>query len=763
MTAVAVGRARVDLRFLAWAVLLAAGLFVLDVGGWYGYINDQPSRIVTQIATYLVLGGWLLVAALRPTWLPRTPLARPVTAAAAVFTLTGLLSQQPRLSLESTLAGLAAAALFLFVSRLASEPWFRARLRVILVGVPIVVSVAYVLQVAWTWLEWWNLVGALSLPPPLRPDWAGLLFGSPNLIATVLLLTGPLALAIVWRRHRRAVVALGGLFAVAIILSGSRSALLGIGLMAVVAAIAVVRRSGGLGRFRDRRWAATLLAVGGLGLVVGPVLAVRFSQGGELLRLDLWRSALAIFGQHPLLGGGPGTWVQLKMLNTPAGATNLILPHAHDLYVQTLAEVGVLGSIALIVLVALIGRRLLSGTRSHDRGLAAESGAAILGLVAIAGQSLTDDVVNLPAVCLLLVLVVGWIDGGLVAAREGREPEETRSRPLARIVGALALAALVVSILPVAALDRAALAADTGNAAAGAGDWKSALASYDEALSLDPGMTLYTLERATALARLGRTAEARTELGSATLADQLPVNLMSLAALDTSAGDCSAALAHARLAVERGPNDAGVALNAGAIGERCGSAVDAVTWYGAGLAAMPQLAGDAYWTDPVRSGQRAAILERASSLLAAAGDPVDGVVLNAFAGDLDGARRQLAALGTPCVTCQALIDWQSGDRAGAISGLRADLAAHPLDWPAAAELARFSWFAGDDASAQKYESWAEIVQGDAAPGTVTAPNRIEIDASGGQLLPANYPWAVYLRNGPASLWPPGMLTPVFAR
>ena len=142
MTAIAVERTRVDLRPLAWAVLLAAGLFVLDIGGWYGYINDQPSRIATQIATYVVIGGWLLVAGLRPAWLPRTPLARPVTAVAAVFALSGLLSQRSRLSTEATLAGLAVAAIFLLVSRLASEPWFRTRLRVILVGAPIAVATA---------------------------------------------------------------------------------------------------------------------------------------------------------------------------------------------------------------------------------------------------------------------------------------------------------------------------------------------------------------------------------------------------------------------------------------------------------------------------------------------------------------------------------------------------------------------------------------------------------------------------------------------
>ena len=140
-----------------------------------------------------------------------------------------------------------------------------------------------------------------------------------------------------------------------------------------------------------------------------------------------------------------------------------------------------------------IGRRLLSGTRSRDRGLAADSVAVLLGLVAIAGQSITDDVVNLPAVCLLLVLVVGWIDGGLGAARDQSEPPPNRPplrlpamMPLGRIVGALALIALIASVVPISAFDRAALAVDDGNAAAVDRGLDHRARDYDDALALDP-------------------------------------------------------------------------------------------------------------------------------------------------------------------------------------------------------------------------------------------------------------------------------------
>src|SRR3989304_2718103 len=78
-----------------------------------------------------------------------------------------------------------------------------------------------------------------------------------------------------------------------------------------------------LASLRRRRWTATV-AVTVVGLAaLAPVGLSRFVQGREGLRVDLWRAALATFLQHPLLGGGPGTWVQLKVTENPVGSANV--------------------------------------------------------------------------------------------------------------------------------------------------------------------------------------------------------------------------------------------------------------------------------------------------------------------------------------------------------------------------------------------------------------------------------------------------------
>ena len=177
-------------RVVVWIGLLVAGVFFLSAGGSYGGIEYVPARIASQILAYAILGSWLVVALLRPAWRPTTPLVLPVLVVMGAYTLAALLSQRPRLSFEPFTAGLGWAIAFLFLGRIFADPWFRSRVRVVLTVLPVLVAVAYIVEVVVRWIQWWSLVGGFAIPP-LRPGWAGLIYGSPNIVGTILLLTAP--------------------------------------------------------------------------------------------------------------------------------------------------------------------------------------------------------------------------------------------------------------------------------------------------------------------------------------------------------------------------------------------------------------------------------------------------------------------------------------------------------------------------------------------------------------------------------------------
>jgi tetratricopeptide (TPR) repeat protein len=746
-------------RLAAWVVLLLAGLFFLTTGGTYPGIASVEGHVIGQFIAIVVLGGWLAIALVRPAWRPRAPLLLPLAIASAAYLASALVSQRPRLSLEPTIAGLGWALALLFLSRLVSVPWFRARVAVVMTAFVAIVSIGYLVQVGGEWVTWWGLVGRLALPP-LRPSFAALFLGSPNLIATALMLLTPLVVVLLLRRGVGWVgVGLAVAAALATFVSGSRGAYagVGIGLMVAVALFVARRRT----TFGARPVTAMLrqrpiliipaLAVVATGVAFAPAVLRRFEQGGADLRLDLWRSALTIFAAHPVLGAGPGTWVQLKVAANPPGVPNLILPHAHDMYVQAAAELGIVGLIALALLALAVLRRLWAGWRS-DRWL--EAGAVIVSLAAFAGQSIVDNFSNLPFVCLLVATLVAWVDGGLALdAGEGATSEEQPvGRPrrsawrsawrsaLVPVAGLVAMALVMPTLLRI---DRAATLDQQGNDAALHGHWQLALDAFDEARTTDPGFTLYEIQTASALARVGRTAEARDLLAHAVETDPVAVNVIGLAALEAQLGDREAALGHVREAVALGVGEPVVALNAGIIAERLGEPALALDQFANALAWDPPLASANVWTTPPRGIAKRDVV----SLARARTNALDAALILAYSGDAAAARAELEAIPVSAGrdAYLAMVIGLEGDLPLAFHSFDTLLDRNPSDWFAAALASRLAHRAAAADQAAGYLAWATAVQGDAAPAVAAEASVVPAAMGWDAGLPGAYPWAVYLR------------------
>jgi O-antigen ligase len=765
-------------RLGAWLALVLAAVFFLTTGGTYPGIASIDAHVIGQVIAVVVLGGWLVFALVRPAWRPRTPLLLPVALVSAAYLASAVLSQRPRLSLEPTIAGLGWALAFLFVSRLFASPWFRSRAVVLLTAFTAVVAFGYIGQVIAEWITWWGLVGHFAIPP-LRPSFAGLFFGSPNLVGTALLLLAPLAVTLLWQKDRRHLIAivLAVASGLAILLSGSRGAWLGVGVAAILAVVLAATR------LRAGSWSAASLArraraqpvlavpvliVVAAGVVLAPSLLARFAQGGGDLRLDLWRSALTIFGDHPIFGAGPGTWVQLKVSANPAGVPNLILPHAHDLYVQAAAELGLVGLAAMAILAFAVLRRLWTGWRStangRSTGLSIESGAVIVSLVAFAAQSVVDNLVNLPFVCLLLVVLVAWVDGRL-SESEGVEASvrgagrADRFAALSRgpAIAAVGVIGFAIAIPTLVRVDHAAYVAQDGSAAGLGGQWQAALDAFNEARQEDPGFTLYDVQAAAAMARVGRTAGARDLLARVVDLDPVAVNVIGLAALEAELGDHDAAFAHINQAVALGVGEPVVALNAGLIAEQLGDHDLALQQFATAIAWDPPLAGSSIWTAPPRTIPLRKIVEQARTMVA----PIDAALILAYAGDRVTARAELAALPDSDQRNDyvAATLWLDGNPIAALARLAPHLGADPADWYSVAWAARIAYLSGDNVSGDRFARWATAVQGDSAPGIIYETSRAPALASAWDAgLPGNYPWAVYLRPTAPYLLMPQLTT-----
>lgn len=107
-------------------------------------------------------------------------------------------------------------------------------------------------------------------------------------------------------------------------------------------------------------------------------------------RMAHWQAAWEMYREHPLLGIGPGQYtVFYPEFRLPLWPDPKI--HAHNLYLQTLAELGVVGALALLVFALATGWHVLGvvrRARGAERGLA----LGIVGVMAaVAVHSVFDN------------------------------------------------------------------------------------------------------------------------------------------------------------------------------------------------------------------------------------------------------------------------------------------------------------------------------------------------------------------------------------
>jgi O-antigen ligase len=225
-------------------------------------------------------------------------------------------------------------------------------------------------------------------------------FGHPNQYAGFLATLIPLAVTVLFTRRAPALLRWLGAIGVtlglpALVWSYSRGALAAMVVGPVVWIILV--------RPRFALFTVLLLAV--LVYLFAPsVVRQRFqsTSGGEVaIRSDIWAAAVDIYSQNPILGVGVNNFsvAYAKLPAVPADASQrrllqgeelLTPPHAQNLYLNILAEEGLLGLVAFILFAGASVRRAFVGSRSSDPLIRAVCLGIGSGMMALAVHSLLD-------------------------------------------------------------------------------------------------------------------------------------------------------------------------------------------------------------------------------------------------------------------------------------------------------------------------------------------------------------------------------------
>ncbi len=133
------------------------------------------------------------------------------------------------------------------------------------------------------------------------------------------------------------------------------------------------------------------------------------NPGGVGTREQLWPAALKLFLTHPLLGVGAGNY----QLLLPTVGLHGVETHAGSLWLQTLAEQGVVGLLALLAFGIVALRETFVLRAQSPLAL-----AAFLALTSLLAHQLVDDLFFFPKVASLCWLLLG---AGTCTYRHGEE------------------------------------------------------------------------------------------------------------------------------------------------------------------------------------------------------------------------------------------------------------------------------------------------------------------------------------------------------
>ena len=530
-----------------------------------------------------------------------------------------VMSGAPRLGIEYVAWSIVLTVLYLILQRLMASSFFRDRIMALATISAFVVGGMFVTMATATWFAWWVEIGHLATPP-LRPSLESLTFGNPSAVMTASVLLTASAVAYLGggsRRRAAIAVAAVALACAVVLLSGSRSGWLAVaiatGTTAILWLLVPRHRSAITTMVRSRavRIATIPAVVVAIILLVAaaPGVIQRVAAGGEAYRTAFFAAAIRMFESSPLVGVGPGNWAPLRIPFTPATDVDYYIPHAHDIYLQTLAEYGVLGLAAGIIVVVLLGRLLLGAVRDADPVRARVGWCALFATIYFAAHQTLDFYANAPSILLAFAIPIAWLDAtanpAARAATANATPGDHASvirLPAGRVIAAIGIVAIVGSVALLGWAEVGAQSMDQGKRNLDAGETSAAIDAIGAAIASDPAIPSYHFSMGLALARDGRLAEAETEFLRSASFDDLPEAWLDLAAVRARLGDGAGSRDALTAAMRMGRQQAAVALGAGATYLELGDQQAAIDAFVQALLLGPSLAGDPWWTaDPARA------------------------------------------------------------------------------------------------------------------------------------------------------------------
>ncbi len=477
---------------------IMVAFYLVFLGGASYYTLFFPIRVTHHILMTILLGGWLLHR-WRKNGLPSTPLNRMIFVTIGIWGLSAILSWYPRYSFEALWFGIIHVVLFFVITDLIQRGYQRLVMDTVFIMASMTVFISVLEFSSWyfglgilpnTSIGW--IAGGRWIPSLSEIPNASLAMSISTLLAGFV---APLILmAFVWgsttvnKGYRNVLWGLAALLGFVLLLTSSRGG--GISVMVSFGVFTLIQ----LSRNEQITRRIPTRGIVGAGLIAVAIglagfVYLTFPQGQGLSnagRLDMWQSALRIGADHPLLGTGYGMFGRAFREYRDPSIVQDKLASAHNILLNTFAELGVIGVICLLGISVLALRAMWhtwKATPTRPQKIRRE--AAFSVLMGIAAHSMVDVFTTTPVV----LVVLAYLAYAITPLPLSKLTPQLKGQRLPAIV--LCIMIVTFGIWRVLILDRA---QGSYIASFSAFTIQEALEQTQIASSQDPTMRLYDLQ-----------------------------------------------------------------------------------------------------------------------------------------------------------------------------------------------------------------------------------------------------------------------------
>ena len=495
-----------DLKF-ALRTITIVSILLLDIK-LFGIKIFPPASITLALFTMTILAGWWFWKIKKGIGLPRTPISLPIIILFGVAILSTIYSVDRGRSLDTTLAFLTLVLIFFLLCDLILYGWRREIFELsllIFVGYLLLLGIATIVDHYWSWY----LLRVPGYPLVLLRYRLFGVTAHPNLFAMLIYITLPFVIIRLARAKKSITKIIWFIWllmaTIVFYFINSRG-----GMVAASFALAItlgwILFQDGIptkGKLKDWLWTRRKIFSGLIAfLAIFLVLTVFFQivspQGSTLKhgggisagRTKFWQIAFNMFQHNPILGSGLSTYPRFYYQEIPT--LGWIAQHSHNLYIDVVAQLGILGIICLLWIIAAIPFLYIRSKRAQHPlkfNYRLENEDLLFGTIAgITGfliHSIVDVVILTPhtIIPLIILVIIGISSANLI-----HPGKKLKSRILPSFVGILFL---VIVTTYSYVQNNSHQAQINSREHANQNNWQESIVALEHALTLAPNKSFF--------------------------------------------------------------------------------------------------------------------------------------------------------------------------------------------------------------------------------------------------------------------------------